>query len=222
MLIPNTHNLIKICTSYGIAGCPRQTLHPLWMIPFLSDLFLTTTGSWSAYGDCAVPPMTELSNQPGGRDNKGAGRGTHSERTDQVIGKKQDSPETRGDLRGRQGVLTERVRGRSSGRYRHRSEERSASQNHDVWQRREDNNSSQREQHAVSVDRVQTYNTDRRNHSTTTDYEQQMTTGQPIGSNNIGTIPSRHTNHGDNANPASVVTSEMAGGVHASQTNPKW
>ena len=82
-----------------------------------------------------------------------------------------------------------------------------------MWQRRDERDNSQTEQQAVSADRSRLYATDYHDNSTRME---EGTAGHSIGSNNYGTIQSRHTNHSNNANPASVVTSGMS---HGDQTN---
>ncbi|XP_071791346.1 uncharacterized protein [Asterias amurensis] len=137
--------------------------------------------------------------------------GSHSKSTELPY-QTQYYKETHGHLDHEQRI-TETVRGRPLDRSKHRSEKRSQSQNHDVWQRRDERDNSQTEQRAVSADRSRLYATDYHDNSTRMEGG---TAGHSIGSNNYGTIQSRHTNHSNNANPASVVTSGMS---HGDQTN---
>ncbi|XP_022079391.1 tensin-like isoform X3 [Acanthaster planci] len=125
----------------------------------------------------------------------------------------------------RQGVA-ERVRGRPFDRYWHKLEGGSGSQSQDVWLRREDYDADQREPRALSADRLGT----RSSISQQRAVPRQTHSGHPVGSHNVGTVPTQHlhaqsrqTNHSptlSNAKPSSDVTPRVMEGVSMGQTNP--
>ncbi|XP_038047140.1 uncharacterized protein LOC119721241 isoform X2 [Patiria miniata] len=123
--------------------------------------------------------------------------------------------------------FTDRVHNRPLGRFRHtgKSEGGSSSQSQDVWLRREDYEADQREPRALSADTVGTYS------STNHQREDlgQRSSGHPVGSHNVGTIPLQHllprnTNHKptlSNPKTSSGVTPRVTEAVPVGQTtNP--
>ncbi|XP_038047142.1 tensin-like isoform X4 [Patiria miniata] len=111
--------------------------------------------------------------------------------------------------------------------FRHtgKSEGGSSSQSQDVWLRREDYEADQREPRALSADTVGTYS------STNHQREDlgQRSSGHPVGSHNVGTIPLQHllprnTNHKptlSNPKTSSGVTPRVTEAVPVGQTtNP--